>query len=501
MDTEIELKYLVLGDDIPAVITNLLEQHQLTFVSQTKQLQNCYFDTADLCLRKADIGLRIRHSSVSASEQTIKTAGKVIGGLHQRPEYNVEIVGDTPDLRLFAANIWPLGFKVADVNQQLTPLFTTNFVRITWLVTTAEGEQIELAFDQGEVAVGQKSELISEIELELVCGERQALFSLAEKLFKVLSLRPGTASKAARGYGLVFPRAEANISSAHTLLDLSIEMPLITSFKAGFEQCLAQLQQLISQFVADPNLLVLKEISDVLALARHGLWLYKDYLDETENAAVRKQIKTALQQLSWVETAKQIRELTTKTGNYRKKIEYSKNLLAELKDEKHTIIDFNQAHDLFYGEQFNVLQLSMLQLILADIPEPQNSTSLSDLAPSWLAINLDDMKHALPDSKVLTPADYLNNHNLLRRSLLTDSWFGTLFDQHRRQELKGPWFDLHLGIDELETLQLLKNHLNDSQQELPIKLINWLDDKMENLLGALKHCQHAAQKLPPYWLS
>ncbi|KGJ89295.1 hypothetical protein ND16A_2188 [Thalassotalea sp. ND16A] len=509
MDTEIELKYLVLGDNISAVITNLLNQQQFTFSQKIKHLSNCYFDTPDLQLRKADIGLRVRKNADGDIEQTIKTAGTVIGGLHQRPEYNIALQDEVPDLSLFDSSIWPAQIHVESLQQQLTPLFNTDFTRTAWLITCADNSQIELAFDQGEICSSQKADTICEIELELVSGNTAALFSLAQNLMTALALRPGTQSKAARGYGLVFGHTEAHISSANSVLPLHSSMSVQQSFNKGFAECLAQLQQLVSQFVDDQTLTLLKEISDSLAMARHGLWLYKDYLSREKAESIRLKIKDILTELAWVETAKQIKQLTTKKGNYRKKIEYSESLLATLKNEKHQLQDFDQVLLLLHGEQFNLLQLEMLELILSgdsgatatcSNDNVDGQTLLMDLAPSWLAINLDNIKQSIPVNKTLTAQDYIDNHTLIIHSLLTGNWFGDLYDVDQRMDFRGPWLDIHFGIDELETLFLLKEHLQGSSEEMPKKLIYWLDDKVENLLCALEHCRKAALNLSPYWL-
>ncbi|WOH39378.1 CYTH domain-containing protein [Thalassotalea fonticola] len=500
MDTEIELKYLVLGDDIPAVITNLLNQLKYPFSCKTKTLANCYYDTPDLALRKADIGLRIRQNNKGEIEQTIKTSGITVGGLHQRPEYNISLGSANVNLALFPNDIWPPTLDVESVQEQITALFDTNFKRMTWLVTMPDNSQIELAFDQGEICSSQSRELINEIELELISGDASSIFILAHSLTSVIAMRPGTLSKAARGYGLVFGRTESHISSASTVLAFEPSMTILESFKAGFSECLSQLQQLVSQFVAEPNLHLLKEISDSLALARHGLWLYKDYLPSDKADSIRIQIKVVLAELAWVETARQIRELTTKKGNYRKKIEYSKSLLAELKNEKHQLIDFEQMIKLLHGEAFNLLQLSMLEFILNEPESEEHKTELLDLAPSWLSLNLDTLNKAIHRDKPLTAAEYIDNHHLIIRSLLTGSWFGGLYDIEQRMDFRGPWLDIHLGIDELETLTLLKGHLQGSSEEIPQKLISWLDDKVENLLCALEHCKAAALNLQPYWL-
>ena len=112
MSNEVELKFLVLmGSELNATefsekitdnITQLLQQEDLSFQYQLNKLTNCYFDTADQALRQLDFGLRIRRDG-DHIEQTIKTAGVIIGGLHQRPEYNLPLEGKHPDLSLFDA--------------------------------------------------------------------------------------------------------------------------------------------------------------------------------------------------------------------------------------------------------------------------------------------------------------------------------------------------------------------------------------------------------------
>lgn len=211
MTTEIELKYLLSAnhEDNDAVvdkITTMLAAQISTFTLNKKQLSNDYFDSSDLTLRKMDMGLRIR-SSNQTYEQTIKTAGKVVGCLHQRPEYNVALENNQLNLLLFPKDIWPENFDVMALQLSLQVLFNTNFTRQTWLITQADSV-IELAFDRGEIFTSSnKVKLaINELEIELVSGDEQALFRLAEQLMTVLEMEPGKLSKAARGYALYHQR-------------------------------------------------------------------------------------------------------------------------------------------------------------------------------------------------------------------------------------------------------------------------------------------------------
>ena len=127
MVTEIELKYSLLESNelttpkqIEESISLLLSEHELSFVHQVKQLSNHYYDTSDLSLRKNRIALRTRGTQffgeAESFEQTIKTSGTIIAGLHQRPEYNVDIDDDRPIIALFPNTIWQSN---TDINQNV----------------------------------------------------------------------------------------------------------------------------------------------------------------------------------------------------------------------------------------------------------------------------------------------------------------------------------------------------------------------------------------------
>ena len=211
MTHEIELKYLIPANhedkDFAAdKITAMLKVHKISFTLDNKQLKNDYFDNKDLALRKMDIGLRIREVD-QKFEQTIKTAGKVVGCLHQRPEYNVQLEDNTLDLSLFPKHIWPEDIDVKALQKSLQVIFTTNFYRQTWLITQ-KNSVIELALDRGEIFTSPNVETIAinELEIELVSGDEQSLFALAEQLKTVLNMKPGELSKAAQGYGLYYQR-------------------------------------------------------------------------------------------------------------------------------------------------------------------------------------------------------------------------------------------------------------------------------------------------------
>lgn len=198
MTIEIELKFIATPQAAEKLGETLAAWPHQHFAA--RELTNIYFETDDNQLRRWDMGLRIRGVD-QRYEMTLKAAGKTVGGLHQRPEYNVDLTEPQLDIAQLPAEIWPQGTDIAALQQRLQPLFSTHFQREAWLVQFGESE-IEVAFDRGEVAAGELTEPLYEVELELKSGQRADMLKFAEALITTGGLRLGSLSKAARGYQL-----------------------------------------------------------------------------------------------------------------------------------------------------------------------------------------------------------------------------------------------------------------------------------------------------------
>jgi len=495
MVTEIELKYFVISQNSQKKITQLLSAQQLSFSCITKQLSNCYYDTADLDFRKHDMGLRVRGCD-GRLEQTIKTAGVVIAGLHQRPEYNVDIDNNYPELALFPDKIWQPSQNVEKLQDELVPLFSTDFTRVIWLVTLASGSVIELAFDQGNISSDGRSVDICEIELELVSGKTADLLLLAKKLFSVISVRPSSQSKAARGYLLWQEQTKDWQKPTADMLPLKHSSDILSAFHLGINDCLAHLHDHIEHYIAEPSLIELEKITETLALMRHGFWLFTDYLPK-QSKKLRNELSYFIQLLSWVDNAVNLQELTTKTGNYRHKLDYSKQLVEQLKIEKRRLPNNENVIELLHGERFNCLQADLLSMLLAD-----KTTSKESLLPFAQQSLSKSMGAVFADSdkrEPLTSEQYLSHAKLLNRSLLTTTWFGLLFDQDDRKQYRAPWLDIQQGISELQTLWILHQQLQ-TLDDKPSKLVLWQGRKVEGLLVALNGSKQMALAMQPYWL-
>lgn len=521
MSTEIELKYLVLKEndlnesklsdeeisiDISTKISHLLTNEQISFDYQIKKLGNCYFDTPDLRLRELDMGLRIRCDD-NKLEQTIKTAGVVIGGLHQRPEYNVAITQNFPDLPLFPKQIWPKSTLVEQLQPQLITLFKTDFTRELWLVNFRDSV-IELVFDQGDISASGTSSPICEIELEIVSGNTQDLFVLASLLFNLLKLRPGIESKAKRGYQLYSAESKKAAALEFELIHWQDEKKRHTQvftvesgFVHGVATYLQKLQLAIECYIDSPHLQTLTDVVQSLRLLRHGFWLFDSKLT-TSCHEIRKDLSHFMQLFAWLENAIYLQELMNKTGNYRKKLDYSEQLISQLKIEKRRFPDTEMVMQLLHSERFNCLQLNLLSLAVNQSPEiifnATDEYALVDFAQEKLTFGLTELITAMPKESLDQAEKILPLRKLLRRSLLTGYWFGSLFNNEDRKQYRMPWLDMEQGLSELQSLWIIKQQLEklDSPAE---KIVKWQHSKVDNLLLALEHSKQVALSTKAYW--
>ena len=116
MSEETEIKFIVHPDAVAHLAERVAVSGATHYAPQ--HLMNLYFDTEDLELRRYGIGLRVRGNN-DHYEMTAKTAGKIIGGLHQHPEYNIPLPGPELDISLLPTTIWPQGVAVGQLQQRL----------------------------------------------------------------------------------------------------------------------------------------------------------------------------------------------------------------------------------------------------------------------------------------------------------------------------------------------------------------------------------------------
>ncbi|KGQ70961.1 hypothetical protein OA57_01550 [Chelonobacter oris] len=200
MSAEIELKLLV-NQEFASFLSK--EMASFKVLSHTQHvLGNCYYDTPDHFFSSHRMGLRVR----TLNERfilTLKTDGRVIGGLHMRPEYDVELESAVPHLQgLCGFSDLVLSRPLEVLEEALTPMFSTDFLRQAWVIELGNGANIEVALDQGEIEANDLTMPICEAEFELKHGSIDDLLTFVEQVSLTDGIRLGSASKAKRGYQL-----------------------------------------------------------------------------------------------------------------------------------------------------------------------------------------------------------------------------------------------------------------------------------------------------------
>ena len=172
---------------------------------QTDALLSVYYDTVDRRLAQRGATLRVRRKNRTYT-QTVKAAAEgPTGALANRAEWDVEISGATPDPALMPqAARTRLGLVLPG---ELKRLFAVDVSRKRANLILDGGSEIgtaevEVAVDRGTVKAGRASDMISEVEIELVRGNSSAIYDLASAL-AACGLRVSHVTKAQRGYQLL----------------------------------------------------------------------------------------------------------------------------------------------------------------------------------------------------------------------------------------------------------------------------------------------------------
>lgn len=233
---EIELK-LALPAGQHAAFIDYMTRGRRPPLRQT--LLTRYFDTPDFALAAQGIALRVRRIG-RRRVQTLKTEGMRQGGLSQRIEHEMPVAGDHPDWSRFPPET--RDWVPAALRKRLRPVFETQFVRTVWRVVDADGTEIEVALDSGEIRAGARRAAISEIELELIAGPPDVLFEWALDCARAFDCLPLDPSKAERGARLARDRPQQAATATRPVLAST------TTVAAG---CVAIVEACLGQFQAN----------------------------------------------------------------------------------------------------------------------------------------------------------------------------------------------------------------------------------------------------------
>ncbi len=198
-DREIELKLACEPKWAEAVANSPVLAEGRQDEARDLTLTAIYYDTPGHDLLKSNTVLRVRTDG-DRFVMTAKTNGAESGKALERSEREVGVQSPEPERsalpRILSGEAWS-----ALRDDPLIPVFRTE-VRRQVHVLDLSGSVVEVAVDQGAILAGERTEMLCEVELELVEGKVQALFELADKLVRQFPLRPTVRSKSARGFDL-----------------------------------------------------------------------------------------------------------------------------------------------------------------------------------------------------------------------------------------------------------------------------------------------------------
>jgi triphosphatase len=498
---EIELKLVSNNDALllfeTKVLPSLVKQG-IQIERNQAHLYNEYFDTPDAFFGQRKMGFRVR-SRNQKYEQTVKTKGQVEGGLHQRPEYNVDLDSARPDLSKFDPRIWGETFDVKAVNEQLEGLFTTHFERTTFELTSKDFA-LELAFDLGEVKRGQDSLPICEIELELVRGESTALFDIAQQLVTFIPCRLSNVTKAARGYLLLHGRI-SDVMHLPAFLPLSANDTCDQAFCKTVQIALNHWQHHQLVYSQTSNHKALKEMYESILLLLQGVVLYLPILQCKVLVNLHKQLLKLAQVWAWQEQLESIYQLRSKKGPFSRKIPRNQNLMNYLMGRREGLLNAHKPNDLSMSALSTGVQLAASRL-LVDKPW-RSETAGSDIkvqkyAKSWLSQTWQSVQQSLPKNTSMDKKQYLAIDDLLQQSLINGFLLAGLFVDSRGQ-FRAPWLDLATGIKELKCLKLLHDALNDIDIEGKADYSHWIEDKTHSVIHVMEQTREVAMDADTYW--
>ncbi|WP_159654940.1 CYTH and CHAD domain-containing protein [Vibrio atypicus] len=503
METEIELKFFVSPDFSETLRQKISETKVLQH--SCRELGNTYFDTPDNWLRQHDIGMRIRRFD-DVFVQTVKTSGRVVAGLHQRPEFNAEHTSNDPDLSLHPADIWPTGKQPSQLQSELVPLFSTNFTREQWLVCMADGSQVEVAFDQGKVEANGKEDPICEVELELKSGQTDALFTLARSFCEFGGMRLGNLSKAAKGYRLAAGYQGDSVKPL-ALMNTDKRDTVESCFINSLEHALSHWHYHEQIYSERESIEALHEIKNSISFIRQVLTVYGGVVPRRASAIQRQELKWLEQTLEWLNDYDYLEDLLDDKGHALRKLDARKFLVAELKQVQEQLPSREELLELLNSARYTGLLLDLSRWILTRGWQP----FLDDKSREKMALNIEyfsvkqldrtwaELMEAFPPERNLTSQDYIDQQYRLMRNLYTGVSFASLFDTEERNSFRLPWSDLLHGIDDLLKLRTLQKLVEKLEGEEREQLERWLSRQESSILHAMEQTRVICIEAEPYW--
>jgi inorganic triphosphatase YgiF len=277
---EIELKFVVGREHL-----GTLKRHPLLQGKPAEQLKldAVYYDTPKDKLARSGMSLRVRQEG-NTRLQTVKAEAD--GGLVDRGEWEAPTSAQTLDLE--ALRRTPVGKLLNGTGRKLIPKVETHVHRSRWNLEI-DGAEIELVVDEGQVLAGRASKDLSEVELELKDGPKDALFRVAKSLTSDVPLRLGVESKYQQGQALL----RNNHGEVHRAerIHLRRDATAADALRVIVHSCLRHFRLNEPLLLEARNPAALHQCRVALRRVRSALSLFKDIIRDERSQAIRRSLE------------------------------------------------------------------------------------------------------------------------------------------------------------------------------------------------------------------
>lgn len=502
MAEEIEIKLAATPESLEKIRAMQFDDVGNTGDWQSQSLHNTYFDTAHCHLRDAEIGVRIRRRN-GECVQSVKSAGRIIGGLYQRNESEVEVPGGEPDILAVEEPYLQIILEEAvEEDGELQAIFTTGFTRHTRLLGYADGSQIELALDAGKISCGDLHTDICEVELELKAGDSRHLFELGEKLIGELSLVLDSSSKAERGYILCKDHDPGE--RRFTMVELDPAKSAEEAFEAIGYAGLRHWQFFEKQLRRRHTSRSVVQMHRALLFIQHMYSVFGTLLPRHAGTGLRDSWARVTHAMSPVyEKARQTEWLATlKTRGHELPAdnEFEAQLAQELEQEIRRFIGFLDSPG------YNKLMLGLSRWLyrrewrgeIKEQAEGRLQKSIRTFAGKQLDHVMHDLTRTMHPKNDLLVEEYCEQEAKLARALDIGLFFGSLFDNKNRQEFRQHWLDLLESIRDLKRLELFAEARRVAEGRESIDE-DWLLQQQHKGVARLDEDRREAFQFKPYW--
>lgn len=199
---EIELNLRASPKAVERLLASPLLAAGIPGLASKQSLEAAYYDTQDLQLQKRGVSLRVR-SEGERYIQTVKTTNSGAGA-RNRLEWETVVpdLSPRPDWVMDSTARSLLGHLAPDELVEICRTSVQRETRVIGYKYNGEIAIIEIDFDRGTLAAGDRSVPTAEVGLELLKGSKQALYSLALELHEVAPVQVEVRSEADRAYAL-----------------------------------------------------------------------------------------------------------------------------------------------------------------------------------------------------------------------------------------------------------------------------------------------------------